>query len=307
MQAILVSDIHLQANAPVCRAGEPDWFAAMTRPLQELAALQKHHGGAPILYAGDIFDQWHARPEVINFALTNLPQGYAVPGQHDLPDHNYAEIHRSAYWTLVEAGCIQNLGPGERHIIKTPDKLPLAVYGFPWGCPIHSCEETVVALRVAVVHSFIWQKDAGYIGAPVDRMVGACKNMFRGYTAVAFGDNHKGFIADGDGVAVCNCGGLMRRKIDERNYRPGVGLLHADGAITRHYLDITEDHFAAMTEAEEAVAQVLDMSAFVDGLRNLETNDALDFIAALKRFIRDNKTPPQVAEVILQASEGVQK
>ena len=31
--AILCSDLHLQMKPPVARSAEPDWFAAMRRPL----------------------------------------------------------------------------------------------------------------------------------------------------------------------------------------------------------------------------------------------------------------------------------
>ena len=113
--ALLVGDIHLSAKAPLCRAKEPDWFEAMARPLMELVDLQKQIGKEsdgipPILCAGDVFDRWNSPPELINFALEYLPpQMYSIPGQHDLPNHNYNEIDRSAYWTLVAANKITNV------------------------------------------------------------------------------------------------------------------------------------------------------------------------------------------------------
>jgi len=311
VRAILVADVHLQTRAPVARAAEPDWFAAMARPLAELQELQALHKGAPIIYAGDIFDRWNAGPELINFALQHLPFGYAVPGQHDLPNHNYDEIGRSAYWTLVEAGRIENLLPNDIHNIAS---WGMVLTGYPWGYPVHP-EKLVEERRtsnlpdgptsVAVVHRMIWQKGTGYPGAPVDRMVGGYRAGLAGYDVAVFGDNHKGFITKiKGGPVVCNCGGFMRRHADEGAYRPGVGLLYADGTVARHYLDITKDHFAAATEAEETVAQILDITAFMEELQALGVNDALDFTATLKRFIADNKTPRRVADIILRACEG---
>jgi len=302
VRAILVADIHLQARAPVCRAGEPDWFAAMAKPLEELYQLTETHD-VPVIYAGDIFDRWCVGPEVINFALEHLPRGYAVPGQHDLPNHNYNEIERSAYWTLVEANHIGNLKPGEEVVL--PGNI--VATGWPWGFtpePLPKERRSTVP-NIAVVHSLIWTKGTGYPGAPAAGRVGAYNKALAGYDVAVFGDNHKGFITETKGgVTVCNCGGFMRRKSDECDYRPGVGLLHGDGTVVRHYLDTTGEHFAATTAAEKVVEDVLDMGAFVEGLRGLGAQDALDFVAALRRFIADNKTPQRVTEIILEACEG---
>lgn len=302
VRAIFVADLHLQAKPPVCRSAEPDWFEAMARPLKELQGLVDEYK-VPVLYAGDIFDRWDARPEVVNFALTHLPPGYAVPGQHDLPNHSYDEIKRSAYWTLVEAERLINI-PIDDHIVIA--SAGLVVYGFPWGYPPRPLSEEQAAcklLSIALIHRFIYTKTTGYPGAPPEARVPAYKAALAGYDAAVFGDNHKGFIQPGN-PTICNCGGFMRRKVDERDYRPGVGLLHTDGTVTRHYFDTSEDAFAEISEAEEAVAKVLDMSAFVDGLRGLESDDALDFIAAMERFIRENDVPQRVAEIMIQASEG---
>ena len=315
VRAIVAADIHLQIRPPLARADEPDWFAAMARPLAALRDLQEQYDGVPIFYAGDIFDRWNSPPELVNFALEHLPRGYAVPGQHDLPNHAYADIGRSAYWTLVKAGHITNLPPMEPY---TDDAwydndaafgddcyttVPM-VYGFPWGwrvCPI----EPSNSLTVCLAHRFVWTKATGYPGAPKEGTMQGIRNAIEGYDAAVFGDNHKGFIRRiKGGPCVCNCGGFMRRKTDEADYRPGVGLLHADGTITRHYFDTDGERFTTFTDAEEAVTQHLDMTAFVEGLQTLGADDALDFENALNRFIRDNKIAEPVARAVLSAYEG---
>jgi len=296
VRAILVADVHLQAKPPVARSAEPDWFAAMARPLAELGGLAEKHS-CPIFYAGDIFDRWDARPEIVNFALKYLPDGYAIPGQHDLPYHDYQEIKRSAYWTLVKAKKLINIPP----VATCQDWPDLIIYGFPWGSQPRPAKPIKGILQLAIVHGFIWQQGTGYPGASVEAKVGAYRERLQGYDAAAFGDNHKGFLANVGGVAVFNCGGLMRRHTDERDYQPGVGLLHADGSITRHYLDITEDRFIEATEAEEVVEQVLDMSAFVTGLRELGADDALDFLLAVERFLEGNEVSDRAQEIILAA------
>lgn len=300
VRGIFVSDLHLQARAPVARSAEPDWFEAMARPLEEIHDLKDRYQ-VPILYAGDIFDRWNAAPEVINFALKHLPHGYAIPGQHDLPHHRYEDIQRSAYWTLVKAGAIINVCPNDP--IRLHDHK-LVVHGFPWGFDPKPIEPDDGLLHIAIVHKFIWTKGTGYPGAPPGSIVSTARKSLAGFDAVAYGDNHKGFIVppNAGGPTIINCGGMMRRKTDERDMRPGVGLLHAGGSVTRHYLDTTEDKFIERTGAEGTVDRVLDMTEFVAELHALGAGDALDFTAAMKRFLDDNDVPEGVRRVITDAT-----
>lgn len=296
---ILASDIHLQARPPVARSGEPDWFAAMAHPLAQIRDLADEHG-CPVVYAGDIFDRWNAPPEVINFALERLPHGYAIPGQHDLPHHSYPDIKRSAYWTLVEAGQLENLVPGVPLVAGH-----LALHGWPWGHAIEPPRGPSAAglLQVAVVHAYVWTKGTGYPGAPQTARLGAYRKALAGYDVAVFGDNHKGFIATPPGPWVCNCGGLMRRKTDERDYRPGVGLILSDGTVKRHYLDTEGEAFLEITVSEEFVERLLDVRKFVKELEGLGVSDALDFKSAINRFLKAHAVPERVVEIILEAAE----
>lgn len=297
MRAIVASDIHLQAKSPVARSAEPDWFEAMARPLREIGALVAEYD-VPVIYAGDIFDRWCAGPEVINFALRELPNGYAIPGQHDLPNHNYNDIERSAYWTLVEAGHLIDMPAG----METRVGFSLYAYAYPWGFPPTPIEPENGMLNIAVCHRFIYTKTTGYPGAPPTATVSAQAGALRGYAAAVFGDNHKGFqAATKGGPFVFNCGGLMRRKTDERDYKPGVGLLLSDGTIKRHYLDTTADKFIQETEAAKAVERLLDLSAFAHELEGLGAGDGLDFTEAVAAFVRANKLPPRVRDIITAA------
>ena len=56
-------------------------------------------------------------------------------------------------------------------------------------------------------------------------------------------------------------------------------------------------------DLQEIVEQLLDMGAFVKDLRELGANDALDFTAAVLRFIAANDLDDRVKEIILAAME----
>lgn len=306
--AICLADIHLELKPPVWRSAEPDWLEAQARPLNEVRCLQQQHN-CPVVVAGDIFnrnkkvaDGWNVSPELINYAIEHLPDNmYAIPGQHDLPDHQYDDIQRSAYWTLVKAGKIKDLKPNE---VETINKH-LVVAAFPPGYEIgtswikdrHLNKDDIF---VAVVHDYVWVTGCSYPDAPVDKGLSRKTKQLEDYDVVIYGDNHKGFLAKNASVEVFNCGTLMRRKSDEIDYKPQVGLLLSNGLIVPHYLDISEDKY--ITVAEDQVQATLDMGDFFDGLEKLGKT-SLDFVEAMREFLHSGKTSNEAAQIIFNAME----
>ncbi len=293
--AILCADIHLSAKPPIWRSAEPDWYFAMRRPLVDLMALQMTHE-CPVLCAGDIFDKWNSPPELINFALEYLPDNmYCIPGQHDLPDHNYHEIERSAYWTLVKAGKIKNM-------IETPFFFAdMILYGYAYGHKLQPIVDSVDnVLSIALVHEYRWIKGSSYPGAPiVDKLSKAISK--HGYDVIVYGDNHKGFIYNAGDTTVFNCGGLMRRHSDEIDYRPQVGLLLESGKVVPHFLDISADKHIDKAD-DSAPVEEMDMSEFIEELQKLGES-GLDFVVALTRFLKSNKTKKVVRDIIRKGME----
>jgi hypothetical protein len=291
--AILCSDIHLCHLAPVARSAEPDWYAAMKRPLEQLWQLSSAQG-APLVIAGDIFDRWDTKregqPELTNFAIEVFSQFnwgvFAIPGQHDLPNHRLDEIHRSAFWTLIRSGKVQMLKPGYESRIGR-----LALHGFPWGVPVKpKVELSSGVVHLAVVHAYIWKAGCSYPGADEEQHAVKYQAKLKGFSAAVFGDNHKGFMI---GDRLMNCGTLLRRKSDEKDYRPQVGLLYDDGHIEPHFLDTSADRFleepSAKVVGEESDA---DVSSFLDHLKRLKA-DPLNFREAVTRALDQKNLPPE--------------
>ncbi len=279
--AILVADVHLSLNPPVCRALEPCWFSAMARSLFQIAELSERHD-APVLCAGDLFDRWNSPPELINFALASLPDIYSIPGQHDLPLHRLDLIERSAYHTLTLTEKVKDLSSGQ--VVRLGG---LAVQGFPWGEPLKPCEIDVPGvLAVALVHSFIWKsKKTGYPGAPEEGKLPAYKKAMEGWDVVVFGDNHKGFLTKSGETVVLNCGTVFRRRTDEVEYRPHVGLLRQSGEVELQYLDTAKDVIEAKKETDWEPNRE-SLKAFVEDLSRL-SGDPLDFRASMAKVMRD--------------------
>jgi hypothetical protein len=287
--AILCSDIHLSHKCPVARSAEPDWYMAMKRHLIQLSDLSVKYN-APIICAGDVFDRWNSPPELINFAIDNLPDMYAIPGQHDLPNHVLEDVHKSAYWTLVEQGTLVDLN------ISLMINDDLYLFPFPWGTDIKPPDAgTLSKIKLAVIHKYCWMQGSSFPGAE-EGHISAYRKQLKGYDAAVFGDNHKGFISG----KVCNCGSLIRRSIDQIDYKPFVGLLHVDGSLSQEFLDISEDLFLETKEVKEI--EIEGITKFVEELNSLGP-DSLDFETALNQYMENNRICDDTRSTVSQILE----
>jgi len=310
--AILTADWHLQHKPPIWRSNEPDWYDAMTRPLGEISALQIEYK-CPVIVAGDIFTKWNSPPELINFAIKNMPEEvYAIPGQHDLPNHNYQEIDRSAYNVLNRTGIVKDIPWRTEDIEDDEYELvhnDMIVSGFSFGLPITRAPEEKNILKVAVVHDYVWCGNHKHPNAPEEKRVERRSNKMingklYGYDVIVYGDNHKGFSTTVGKTRIWNCGTLMRRTSDEEDYKPRVGLLYSDGHIEPHYLDISKDKHLTKEEAEQFKStEEIDTAEFAKELRKLG-DSASDFVEAMKQFWGSNKTKKAIQNIILKAMEN---
>lgn len=310
--AILCADLHLSLKQPACRAD--DWLAVQKEYLGQMKTLactatERWLGNRnvtgrplPVLCAGDIFDRWNVPPELIRFALEHLPDGMiCVPGQHDLPNHSFAEIHRSAYGVLREAGKIRCAASHRRREVPSRSYVQVAewnVYGFAWGEEVTPPVSALIHPALALCHQYVWNMSASYPGAPAEAHVSKLMRPLKPYRVAVFGDNHKGFLLRlKTGTTLLNCGGFIRRKSDELDYQPKVGILHADGSIKLHKLDTSQDQFR--TPEEMASAVETDISGFVEELSKLGEH-GLDFRESVRRAADSMDLPGPVREKVLK-------
>lgn len=289
--AILVADIHLTTLKPACR-NDKDWMETQAFYLDQ---LKKFADGSPILCAGDIFDRWNTSPELINFALKYLPDGMiCVPGQHDLPNHRIDLMDRCGYGVLRQTGKIQDIS---NRIIQ---EKGMRIYGFGWGQSIKSPKRDPGSyVQVALAHQYVWQAGSSYPGAPDSSHVSKLARSLEHFHVGVFGDNHKGFTAKLAGkVVVHNCGGFIRRKTDEMDYEPSMGILYGDGTVKRVRFDTSIDRFHAIPEDKKSAP--LNMKAFLDGLEGLGEH-GLNFQEAVENYLKTENVDPKVKEIILSA------
>lgn len=306
--AVLCSDLHLSDKCPIARTAEDDWFQVMSRSLEFLRALGTQHR-VPVICAGDVFDKWNPSPHLINFALEWLPAMYSIPGQHDLPNHNYQEIGRSAYGVLEKVGRLKRLSPDSHHFfpIKGSKECYLRVWGFPWGFEVspHTNAFHKGDLNLAVIHKYIWKTGCGYHGASEESRVSGYKKALQGYDVAVFGDNHSPFLIKPkeSKCLIFNHGTMIRRKIDEIEYKPAFGLLMSDGTIELAEQDTSADKWIAREKAKKLESNETELKEFARHLAALG-DSSIDFRDALKMYFDNNEVTQTTRKLLLQALDS---
>lgn len=304
--AILCADLHLSLTPPACRAETPEeWLGVQAHYLKQLEDLQtrlwNEKSSIPIpsvLCAGDIFDRWNTPPELLHFAMDHLPHKMiCVPGQHDLPNHSIERMKECGYGVLKRSKHIIDLSDQKGYPINmiAPDFF---VQGFGWNQEIMPPERRKQSLSIALIHRYVWTIKSGYPGAPEESHLEKLIGPLKGYNIAVFGDNHCPFQKKlKTGTLVFNCGTFIRRKADEINYKPHVGILYSDGTVKPHYLDTSIDRFHDRPEEREQ--KEFDMRAFLESLEDLG-EQGLNFHTAVENYLRDNKVTPSVKAQILE-------
>jgi DNA repair exonuclease SbcCD nuclease subunit len=305
--AVLSADWHLSHKPPAARA-ETDWYAVMANYIGQVRSLCGIYK-CPLVIAGDLFDRPDNPAELVNFVMKELGSFdhkiYAVPGQHDLFHHDLKDIKRTSYWTLVESNTIINLEPNVPHY----DSCGTWLHGFPWGTPLKPL--TVrnklgrnMGTRLAVVHKYVWTTSTGgHPGAKNEDRSSYFIQSLKGFDAIVVGDNHQSWSISVPGYPrTLNPGSFIRRKADEIDHRPRVGILLDDGTIKENFLDTSKDRFRP---AEEVVSTEsgLDPEEFLKTLRELG-DVTLNFKETVRYFLRQNRVSPKVRKAVLDCLEG---
>lgn len=303
--AVLCSDLHLTLTPPSCRdISQEGWMELQAHYLKQ---LRDTAGDLPVICAGDIFDRWNASPELINFALRELPNGmYCVPGQHDLPNHQLGQMGRSGYGVLKQTGKILDLSGKRLHIFQEDEIIPNApevrVYGCGWGQGLEDDElEEFDGVSVAVIHRYCWLNDnTRFPGAPPEAKATALKKELSPFDVAVFGDNHISFLATVGNCKVFNCGGFIRRKSDEMLYQPSIGILFDNGDVEVRHLNTCRDKFhKGKIEDKETP---FDLRSFIKELESLGEH-GLDFRQTVKEHLESQDLPKQTKQLILEALE----
>jgi DNA repair exonuclease SbcCD nuclease subunit len=300
---IATADLHLSENAPSFRSAEPDWYKAQRRQLRWLKELMNHLN-CPLIVAGDIFDKAENNTPIVNFALDELPECYAISGNHDQPYHQYNLLWRSGYGTLVKAGKIKEADG----VIKMDiDGIDVMLHGFPFETVKNGGVRRFVRhgdIDIAVVHQFCWVTPLpnGRESKLGEYHLDEYKRKLPGYDYYIFGDNHTPF----DEGNATNCGQFYRRTVNDIDYQPTVCVFYEDGTRERVNVPIDED---IIREPKKKLTDIArgrmngDFDELFESMRNAK-KVVFDAEAILKDYLVSNKVNGDVEKAILNITES---
>lgn len=314
--AIITADWHITGTPFRCRTD--DVLKTQWNKVEDILWLQREHK-CPILIAGDIFDKAKPPLWVVNNLLVLLKQNeeieprattlglsvVAIPGNHDMPNHNRELLSKSAYGLLGEAlnlNTFIDLSDPEDNIYLSKK---YCVVGFGFDNKL-SNQDIDLAFntdrKVALAHMMTYKGRAPYPGCTAPGCVSLLK-QFPEYDLIVTGDNHKTFTAEYEGRLLINPGSMLRKAADQINHKPCVFLWYADdNTCEPHYLPAPKD--AITTEhLEEAEEHDLRIQAFANRLDG-KFEAGLNFTENLKNFLRENKVPDSVQSKIWEAVDN---
>lgn len=291
---IVCSDLHIRSTTPKARTD--NYREAMSYKLNTLKEYARKYD-AFVLCAGDVFDRPVVSPELETYAWEHLPKSiFAIPGQHDLPQHNIKYLHKSSLGVLSTAGGLlvfndNNPGAGLQKCY---------VEGFYWNRGFKNKKPHAKKTNVALVHKLTVQKadksqkkllELSDSIAAEDLM----KELSE-YKIIISGDNHKRFVVEKKGQLLINPGSMMRMSADQYDHQPGFYLVNTDleYKFVPFKIDkeaITREHIETEQKRNERI------EAFVSRIDS-DYEIGLSFQKNVQSFTQKNKVRKGVQEIL---------
>lgn len=287
----LIADLHADSLEPECRTD--NYLDALCTKFSWLTTAYNN-----LIIAGDLFDHWKTDPYVVNRLLDAWNRKckiYAIPGQHDLPQHSLELIDKSSFQILVNSGVITRLRPDVATRIDGWD-----VFGAGWGEEWPRHIDNPLRPQLLVGHKTTWMDPF----APGQAQGDAARLLMAnpGWEGILVGDNHKTFFVQAGKRALVSPGSIMRMRVDQMNHRPCVYTLgHNKINADAEYIpieDIMSDVVA--NEKKDKDARV---TAFVTRLGE-QKEVGLSFTDNMKQYLEENEVNDSVKRIISECTGG---
>jgi predicted phosphodiesterase len=213
MKLLITADWHVRGDSPRCRTDE-DWVDSQRKDIQFIVHTAKAQGVDAIMIVGDVFHQPRAATEAVNMVLEELkkfPSVYILPGNHDLPYHDYANIERSSIGTLLKS--FPELGKADPETygseLKFMDAQPFGL-DEPGTAPIR------------FVHRLVFPNAEARPIEGIGQTAEELAEEFKGNDIIICGDYHHAFIQVFGSQMVINPGCINIQAADMMDYSPVV-------------------------------------------------------------------------------------
>lgn len=299
MKILLTADWHVRGDRPRCRIDE-DWLETQRRDIQGVREVAEKEHCTEVWILGDLFHQPRVATEAVVMVLDELNRFPCpvriLPGNHDLPHHNYENLSRSSLGIVLQSYAeLYDLHTDESDY-EWPD-----VVARPFGLDPENPDCNVFA-----THRLVFQdeksrpmKDLGWTAQELLDANPCVRNM------IVTGDYHHGYVYTGpDGRRVVTPGCLNIQAADMVDYQPRVYLWDVDiNEIKAYPLDantdqVVTDYLVVQAEKDARMESVLEAVKTSQEI-------SLDFVENLEKAVIQDS--PGVQGIVREVLDNLNK
>ena len=288
MKYICSADWHLRSTNPVSRLD--DYSETILRKIGFIVECANQYNAA-MLVAGDLLHNTKVSTvsyEAINRLSALLKQCtkgvYAVPGQHDLLNHN-EDITKSPYGTLVDSGAIINIAVNPALKQGT---IVENIYGCGWGYMDFTDNEHMhnSSADIVLLHFCVTPGDPPFFLAEQAKKSSDVASYFNSYMFIIAGDYHIAHKYKHKNTLLINCGSVGRSNKDQMNHKPACYLIDTDkpGKVKRIIIP------------HKSAEEVFSKASLV---QDTHTSEFSDKIKELSELLKDKKKQPNFKNTVL--------
>ena len=300
---IITADWHLRSQRPRCRLDD-DWMETQKKALKCIVDYAGENN-ADVIVIGDIF---HSTNETTNEVI-GLVQGmainlkkeglslYILAGNHDLPQHNIDNIHRSAFQILIRSINIYHLRQ-----LKFDD----GVYHYGRVSAVDFGESDNLDAEIVFKHVLCFPENEKI--PPSDKIVKPSE-LFAQFSSAKYiftGDYHRQFVySKGKTKKLINPGCLLRQAADMIDYQPSVTLVNFEnGELNYEICPIPDDEKLVTDEyLEKEELRNSRIEAFIERIKENE-QVSFDFIENVHNMMKSNNINDDIKNTILELIEN---
>jgi DNA repair exonuclease SbcCD nuclease subunit len=283
---------------------DDNWLETQRAALACLAAYAGQYK-ADILVIGDIF---HSTNETTNeviglvqelaLLLNKIDRRlYILAGNHDLPQHNLDNIHRSAFQILLNSKNIFHLDQLKLNDGKHSVKVSAANFG----------ADDVLDAEIVFKHILCFPENEKI--PPSDKIVKPSElfTQFNNAKYIFTGDYHRNFVyTKGKTKKLLNPGCLLKQAADMIDYEPSVFLIDFEnGELTYKTCPIPDNEKLVTDEYLETEKERNSrIEAFIERIRE-NGQVTFDFIENIHNLMKNNEIDNEVKKIIMELTENV--
>lgn len=303
MKILLTADWHIRGDRPRCRIDD-DWIESQRQDIQAVLNIARSEKVDETWILGDLFHQPRAATEAVNMALAGLKNlqevcpVYVLPGNHDLPYHDYGNLEQSSLGIVLKS--FPELCTSDPE--EARDSRGFTLTAAPFGLdPIDPHTD------VWATHQLTFENEATKPPMAGGKIAQDLLDEAPGVQVVITGDYHRGYVYTGvDGRRVITPGCLNIQAADMDDYRPRVYIWDtATAQVHPQYLPLNSDvvvtdYLAAEKERDERMDKCLEVATSAASV-------TLSFTDNLKAAAEEPGTSPGVKGIINEVLDHLNK